>query len=254
MKFIAFLLVLAAGTLQAQIDLPEKNATVYCCGGVIAQIVDGGSWKTTITLVNFERGLIATYTLRFYNNAGQPMFLPTNVGVVSSISGVLPINGSRTIETPGIQPGVQEGWAEIETYDHIGGTGIFRLQTNPLLPAVEVASPIETEGFEQTFRLPYDHIGAAAGLAIVNPSSYSTITVFVLFRDENGNQFILDSFMLGPRVHTTFMLQDRYPASAGRRGMVEFSSTSGFNILGLRATTTVGGVLTLTSIAPQSQI
>lgn len=168
---------------QANKEAQSGKETIYCCGGVISQVVDGGSWKTTINLVNFEQGP-ATYTLRFYNNAGQPMFLPTDIGVVSTISGVLPLNGSRVTETQGIQAVTQEGWAQVDTNDHIGGFAVFRLKVNANTPAVEVTSPVDTS-FDNTFKMPFDHINAVAGIAIVNPS-HSTITVVIIFRDENG--------------------------------------------------------------------
>jgi hypothetical protein len=83
-------------------------------------------------------------------------------------------------------------------------------------------------------------------VAIVNAESYSTITVALTFRDEQGNQIYADSLTLGPLAHTAFSLSDRYPQTKGRRGVVEIATKDlAMNVLGLR----FGGA-SFTSILP----
>ena len=99
---------------------------------------------------------------------------------------------------------------------------------------------------DNTYVLPFDHTTSTTGVAIVNPISYTAITVFVTFRDEQGSQFYLDSFSIGPLQHSVFSLTDRYPQSAGRRGIVEIATTGlTMNVLGLRF-----GSASFTSILP----
>jgi hypothetical protein len=91
-----------------------------------------------------------------------------------------------------------------------------------------------------------DNTTSTTGVAIANPFSYTSITVFVTFRDEQGNQYLVDSFSLAALAHTSFNLADRYPASAGRRGVVEFDTSSlAMGLLGLRF-----GAQSFTSVLP----
>jgi hypothetical protein len=86
--------------------------------------------------------------------------------------------------------------------------------------------PIDTR-IDSKFALPLDHQnGASVGLAIVNPVSYAAAQVFLIFRDEAGNQFLVDSFSLPPLNHVAVTLTDRYPQTVGRRGTVEVSTSA----------------------------
>jgi len=67
---------------------------------------------------------------------------------------------------------------------------------------------------DSEYLLPFDHITASTG-AIANPLSFTTITISVTLRDEQGNQFYADSFTLGRLAHTAFSLAQRYPQSRG---------------------------------------
>jgi hypothetical protein len=79
---------------------------------------------------------------------------------------------------------------------------------------------------DDTYFLPFDNVTASTGVAVANPVSYTGITVFVTFRDEQGNQFLIDRFDLGPLAHTAFSLAERFPQSAGRRGVVELTTSA----------------------------
>ena len=62
---------------------------VYPGGGVLAEIADGGGIQTTITLVNLD-SLPAPYTLKFYDDNGNPLTLGTTAGAPSSqLTGIL---------------------------------------------------------------------------------------------------------------------------------------------------------------------
>ncbi len=96
------------------------------------------------------------------------------------------------------------------------------------------------------YALPFDQINSTTGVALVNPVSYTSITVYVTFRDEQGTQFLLDSLTLGALQHMAFSLADRYPQCAGKRGVVEFATTGlTMSMLGLRF-----GAQSFTSVLP----
>ena len=211
--------------------------------GVVAQLVDGGSWKTIITLVNLDT-TVTTYTINFYSDSGTPMSLQTTGGSGASITGTIPIGGSRVIETLGTNLLLSQGWARVSTSNKASGEAIFR-QSVAGRPDFEASMPIIVYVEGNDYILPFDNATSSTGVAILNPLS-SGITVFATFRDQNGNKFLVDSFTMNPLQHMAFSLATQYPQSAGQIGTVEFS-TSGIamDILGLRF-----GVQSFTSIIP----
>ena len=241
---VCFILLALPVLVNAQTSRKSTSTYSSSIDGVVAQVVDGGSWKTIITLVNLDTSA-ATYTIRFYADNGSPMALETTAGTGSTIAGTLPVGGSRVIDTAGTKATLSQGWALVETSNITSGNAIFR-QTVPGRPDFEASMPIVIYVEDNSYVLPFDHITSATGVAVVNPSSFSSITVFVTFRDEQGNQFYLNSFSLGPLQHTAFSLAERYPQSLGRRGVVELATPGlTMNVLGLRF-----GAASFTSVLP----
>jgi hypothetical protein len=212
--------------------------------GVIAQVADGASWKTIITLVNVDTG-VGAYVIDFYSDNGSPMTLPTTAGTASSIAGALPVGGSVVIESAGTAADLAQGWALVTTTNKIAGNAIFRQRVADR-PDFEASLPIVDYIDDSDCLLPFDHITSATGVAIANPDSFLTITVTVLFRDEQGNQFYSDTITLGPLMHTAFSLSERYPQTKGHRGVVELVTTDfTMSVLGLRF-----GDASFTSVLP----
>ena len=77
--------------------------------------------------------------------------------------------------------------------------------------------------------------GLTTGLALANGSS-QTVLVEVHIRDETGA--LLESAFIGlaGQAHTSFMLPDKYPSAAGRRGSIDFSPSPKqlISVFGLR--------------------
>jgi len=225
----------------------KRQSTSYFSSsidGVIAQLVDGGSWKTIITLVNLDT-TSANYTLRFYSDSGTPLSLDTSAGSGSVLTGTLPVGGSRIIETAGTKATLSQGWALLETSNRSSGNAIFR-QSVPGRPDFEASMPIVTYVNDDTYFLPFDNVTSSTGVAIANPLSYTGITVYLTFRDEQGNQILIERLELGRLAHTAFSLAERFPQSAGRRGVVEISTSAlTMSVLGLRF-----GAQSFTSLLP----
>ena len=146
------------------------------------------------------------------------------------------MNGSVVYQTTG-GVGVLQGWAYLD-YDHvIAGTAVFtsRQPGNPI--DFEAAVPLESQS-QDRFVIAFDNSrGYYTGIALANASSSRTETVSVTFRDETGMAFLVDSLVMRPLTHTAFLVDDSYPATAGVRGVVEFStndSSSQLTGLGLR--------------------
>jgi hypothetical protein len=177
------------------------------------------------------------------------MVIQTTAGTGSVITGTLPIGGSQVIESAGTKSTLSQGWALLQSSNTTGGSAIFR-QSIAGRPDFEASLPIMTFVNAARYALPFDQVNSTTGVALVNPLSYTSITVYVTFRDEKGTQFLLDSLTLGASQHMAFALSDRYPQCAGKRGVVQFD-TSGvsLSILGLRF-----GAQSFTSILPLTSI
>jgi hypothetical protein len=249
MKASAICWTLLAVPLATTAQVRPRSTSTFTTSidGVIAQVVDRGSWKTIITLVNVDTS-VGAYVIKFYADNGSPMTLPTTAGTTNTIAGTLPVNGSVVIETAGTAAALSQGWALVSTTNKITGNAIFR-QTVSGRPDFEASMPVIVYVEDNEYLLPFDHITASTGVAIVNPLSFTTITVSVTFRDEQGNQFYADSLTLGPLAHAAFSLAQRYPQSQGRRGVVELSTSStAMSVLGLRF-----GPAAFTSILPMTR-
>jgi hypothetical protein len=170
--------------------------------GVIPQFVDGASWKTIVTLVNLDT-TPTVYTLKFYADDGTSMVIQTTAGTGSTIAGTLPVGGSQVIETAGSKSALSQGWTLLQSSNTAGGSAIFR-QSVPGRPDFEASLPIITYVNASRYVLPFDQINSTTGVALVNPLSYTSATVYVTFRDENGTQFLVDRLSLGDLQHTAF--------------------------------------------------
>jgi hypothetical protein len=133
----------------------------------------------------------------------------------------------------------------LETSKTIGRNAIFR-QVIPGRPDFEASLPIVIYVNANSYTLPFDNLTATTGVAIVNPLSYTSIMIFLTFRDAQGVQFLVDAFTLGPLAHTAFDLSVRYPQSVGKRGVVQFATSNlALGLLGIRF-----GAQSFTSILP----
>jgi len=214
---------------------------------VFAQVVDGSSWKTTITLLNLGSNT-ATYGLNFYGDDGKPLSLDTSIGSGSVFAGTISPHGTVIIATAGTKASLSQGWALLAPGPDstVSGSAIFRARS-PGQPDLEAAVPGD-DSFFSVNTFPFDHTGGGTGLALVNQFSFTTTVVSILIRDQAGNQIVLDTFTMQPHTHQGITINTRYPQTVGRVGSVEVSTTGlGVNVLGLR----YSGA-TFTSITPVS--
>jgi hypothetical protein len=194
-------------------------------------VADGGGWQTSITLVNLDP-TSSFYILTIYGDNGQPLALNTSAGQNSTFSGTLGPGASLVIDSAGTAAAVTQGWAYLFTNNTIGGSAIFRYST-PGGPAYEASLPLDT-GVNSQFALPFDHISAATGVALVNPSQSAPVSISVTFLDQNGATTLTDTIQMQPLTHTAFTLADRYPQTANTRGIVIIKASGLANVLGLR--------------------
>lgn len=244
--------------LAALFCIQESKATDSISAGssqVFSQVVDGGVWKTTITLLNLGTGP-ANFTLYFYDDNGLPLALSTNLGQMSIFNGTISLGGSLVIETLGTAPTLSQGWGLLKPDPGavISGSAVFR-ERLPGMPDLEASVPGDSSATHRV-ALPFDHMIGSSGVALVNTGTFLSITVFVVFRDESGAQFLQDSFQMNPLTHKAITMTDRYPITMGHRGTMEISTTgSQINVLGLRFVADPGfTALPFTSITPVASV
>jgi hypothetical protein len=206
----------------------------------IPRIVDGaGTYKTTVTLVNLadpnQGGMTANVTALFWNVDGTPLplLLTGSNSPKTQIQLQIPIHGTAGFQTNGTNLSI--GWVELlmGPNDMVGGAAIFR-QTVPGRSDQEAAVPVVTR-LASTQLIPFDNTNNfATSLALTNPSG-APITITLSVRGENGAPLTGDTQIpLAGMNHVAYVTGQSFPVTQGKRGVLQFSSASGFSMIGLR--------------------
>jgi hypothetical protein len=209
----------------------------------IAHIADGnfagGTWKTTITLLNLDTTQSNSVTLKFHNGEGTPASqqLLLENGASGTYTATLGPGGSATITTSG---GAQlwRGWAEVASSTTLGGFAVFRfVQTTGQLEGTVSFTPLGSSRFV----IPFDN-ALATGIGIANTSDQSA-TVTATFRNpasaEIAGQYP-KTMPLASAAHRSFTISDPAAPLGGApldklTGVADFTSTSpGLVGIGLR--------------------
>ncbi len=189
----------------------------------VAQVADGGGWKTTFVLVN-PGSQPVPFSIVFRDPLkGTPTALPlAGIGSRVEFDDVLPVGGVRILETQGTSNTLSQGWAEVVSSGPIGGTVVFGLSGNGG-PDSEATVQI-LPGFGERFVFPFDNtIGFSTGLALLNRSQSQNYLATVTLRDESGQRLATDYLQLNASTDLTFVLSDRFPATQNVRGSIEIS-------------------------------
>jgi hypothetical protein len=193
---------------------------------IIPQIADGGSWSTTIVLVNtgLARGFV---NLNFYQDPAGTLW---SLAVNSSSSLQLVPPGTATfVETLGTAATLTTGYAKITADPGVEAFAIFKSRV-PGRQDQEGTAPASLA--TQEILAPFDNTsGNVTGLAIVN--SGSDQTVLAKFLNTAGGITVAGG------AHSTFVMTDQFPVSSGFQGVVDFStSNSPLSIIALRFNST----------------
>ena len=226
----------------------DSRVTVLESGGMqpaatFGQVISGGSWKTTLTLVNVSSAPAAG-KLIFWGPDGQPLLLPLafpGTGgrastTASSIECSLDPGATFVVESEALDAlDTKVGWVELQAAKEVIGFAVLRMELAPDRNAEAMLAFEQREG--TAFLLPYDNSnGFQTGIAVTNQSPDSPADLTLVLRDEAGSTLSTESLPLPVRGHTSFSVGDKYNVLSGRRGTVEVRSSSGsrMNVLGLR--------------------
>ena len=216
------------------------TAVSLSVGGSMPQLASAGGWDTTLTLLNLGSSP-AQASLSFFGDDGSPLTLPLTFpidpaqapGATQVLDETLQPNAVLVVDTTGpASQAVSVGWAQLLTGGDTSGFAIFKYQPS----GQEAVVPLETRNAD-SYLLAFDNTGAlATGLAVANAASQAA-SIPVIVRDDSGAQIGTDSISLAVMGHTSFMLADQEPSTAGKRGTVEFDTPAGgrIGLIGLRA-------------------
>jgi hypothetical protein len=245
--------------------------SVVCAGaafgqsvaGTFAQIAYGGSWQTTFTLINMDSADLANVTLKFFADTGSPLNAPVQgFGNTSSYTFTIPPSGSTNVVLSSTSPTTTQGWASMTvTAGSVRGQGSFRF----LLPGGQISEavvPLSTSSSgvciipfppssNPVILIPFDNTTGqyVTSLAIANTFG-AALTVPIEFDDQSNIQIVKDSLTLTVNQHTAFVSPQKYPALAGKKGILRIqASTSNVTVLGLLSNVTNA----ITTIIPISQ-
>ena len=210
--------------------------------GSMAQIAAGGGWDTSLTLIDL--GAASTEArIDFSGNAGNSLVLPftfpqqmsTGTMLGATLDQILNSHGQFVINAAGsLSDPLAMGWAKLRAGGAVSGFAIFKNSSGQ-----EAVVPLETRN-APSYLLAYDNAGGlATGLALANLAS-GAANVNVIIRDDAGRQIGTRAINLPAQGHQSFMLTDPqygFPATAGKRGTVEFDTPQNgqISVLGLRA-------------------
>ena len=235
-------------------SLPVITSPMTSASQVFPHFADGGEWQTEFLLVNLNSSTL-NVTIKFHPDGSTATLNVQGVGNVPAITNIsIPPNGSAFYRTAGDSSSpLISGWAEIVSTLPLNGVALFRRHPGDgkyYEGSIPLASP------SQSFTIPYDgstfsNTGDTTytGLALVNPSTSSSVAETCSAYDKNGNVLgaSLQIASLSPLSHTAFILQTAPPenqAVGSGIGILVCNSSFPTAVLGLRAL----GVFTISSL------
>jgi|GEM_PF-2656953 len=216
---------------------PASRIYFFADDVVFPQVAIGGGWTTTFYFTNIGTRT-ETVQLDFWTSAGGLWQAP--IGGRRADRFEVRVAAGQTVTLQSDSPAtVETGWATILNDDassaNLVGNAVFR-QRAAGRSDFEAGVSL-TGAFDRRFVLQYDNtLGYVTGMAIAALEDASS-TVTATIRGENGTTLGTRTFNLADFGHTSFVLVDRFPETANRRGSILFqSSRDGLSGMGLRFT------------------
>ena len=237
MKITRILVVIGLLTTTAY-SQKRRNISASGLYDTVPHIVDGASWKTTVTLVNMDTAT-RKYKIIFHGDDGAlKSFVFVGRGSGNTFTGEIPRGGIVVFETSGLSSQLSSGWAELDglgTDYEVGMSAIFGTTGIPGRPDFEATVPASS-GIEYDGILPFDNTrGYVTSAAILNPSRFSAATVPVTIYDEQGNTLRTDTITLQAGRKIAFESNAKWPETSGKRGTIQFQgSFASWSVLGFR--------------------
>jgi hypothetical protein len=209
------------------------NATVL---GSLPHWAVGGGWESSIELVNTNNAPAQAY-LTFFDDSGNIPLVPLSAPDDPAISPYLPpylLSAFGAFQLDSSGPGAllpSTGAASLS--GEAGVSGYVRFRYSP--SQQEALVPLETRN-AKSYVLAFDNTAGFATGAAIGSADGQPASVHLIARDESGTTIASETISLASFGHSSFMVTERFPSTAGRRGTLEFSASGGVRIgvLGLR--------------------
>lgn len=195
---------------------------------VLSQFVFGGGWTSWLYFTNNTAAQVS-FPVNFFNDNAAPM----PFGGTATRQLIIPSRGSVLVQAQNTGP-LSQGWATWDMPTGVTGYGVFRqASTGPGVTDQEAVVPFASSTGTRA-SLTYDDSNLVTAVAIwYNGGTQGTITITA--RDESGAQIGTATLTMQPGTKQAFALAEKVPAAALKRGLVEFTASTGnIAVLGLR--------------------
>ena len=231
-RIILLLYLCTAAALWAEDPSSEsKNLPAVFIGNVLPQIAAGSGWSTEIQVMHSRFvDLPEAFTISFFDNDGNSLSMPVaGLGNVTGVSGVLQARGAAffVLEADSGAP-LRDGYAMIESTT-AGGATMNAVLTQRVdgRPDFQASIPsLDREG--RNFQFPFRNDGVSTTTIGFVSSVNQTITAVA--RDVDGSELCFQEWQMQAGEHVAFLVSDRLPCSADRRGVMEIVADKGVAI------------------------
>jgi len=213
--------------------------------GALAQVAAGGGLITGFLVLN-TGSAPAQFSVRVYDDSGNPATLPFASGGSSTISGTIPAQGSAYYETSNPEGPLVVGWGQIAADPAIVIQALFRSSTNGIYHEAAVPS---TSGSTE-FLIPFDasffspvRQSFVTGIAIANVSA-ATANFTCTARNPSG-AVISNAFPVPALAPLGHWASFQFPALNGQRGTIDCVSNTKVSATVLHFMGTTGTLSTL---------
>ncbi|MBA3973288.1 MAG: hypothetical protein C0504_03595 [Candidatus Solibacter sp.] len=200
--------------------------------------LEGGTWKTTIILVNRSLAAGGNVQFAFFDQQGNPRPTPAN-GVTAPTHLInLPPGGSARVVVENDSAPLSAGWLRMTPPAQVvlSGQAILRQKVagrpdfETVVPfagapdAVQCLVPFNPAATAATMLYPFDNTGEfVSSIALANYGA-SDLSVTVDAVDEGGTSLMSVQVQLRKGNHTAFRLDLQYPILAGRKGVLRVTA------------------------------
>jgi hypothetical protein len=231
--FTANVMDSAGGSALQIFSLPIGNTQSFTSALRIAQIVDGGGWKTKFIITNTDQ-IPATYTFQFWSQNGSTRALPILNGAAGVLSGTVAPGASVFAQTPGTSPTLQVGWGEVASSARIRVTAFYQYQVGGSRDSLGTDAATQSGN---NIVMPFDNTqGNVTAVAIANTNATQPLQVMMLFETDAGVQSSVP-VTLQPHSQQAVVVTSLNPAVVGARGSNKFTApTADIAVTGLEFT------------------
>lgn len=198
----------------------------------------GGTWKTTIVMVNRSLTAGGNVQFAFFDQQGAPRPTPANGVTATTHLVYLPPGGSARVVVEDDAAALAVGWLRMTPPAQVvlSGQAILRQKVpgrpdfETVVPfagapdAVQCLVPFNPAATTATMLYPFDNTAEfVSSIALANYGA-SNLSVTVDAVDEGGISLMSVQVQLTKGHHTAFRIDEQFPILAGRKGVLRFTA------------------------------